>query len=205
MASGSFARIVSRALLDAGLLVVLLLVGEPSAIGHPADVEAALLHRRLDVSAVRQWHRGSESWRPLELPAAKVYVVNLWAIHCKPCIAEFPQLRNVAAGWKTKSEVQFVFLADPPSETTEAEVVAFWQKNQTALPDIDPSRSYSDVIRRGLDNDQEPITLLLDENLVVRQSFIGGIGERPLGRAIERLLQAIKNVESRSARLKPGR
>lgn len=39
---------------------------------------------------------------------------------------------------------------------------------------------------------EEPITLLLDENLVVRQFFIGGIGERPLGRAIERLLQAIK-------------
>lgn len=205
MASGSFARIASRASFDVGLLVVLLCIGEASAVAHPADVEATLLHRRVDVSAVQQWDRRLARWRPLGLPTAKVYVVNLWAIHCKPCIEEFPQLKNVSAGWKSNAEVQFVFLADPPSETSEAEVVAFWQKNQAALPDVDPSRSYSDVLRRGLDNDQEPITLLLDENLVVRQSFIGGIGERPLGRAIERLLLAIKNVESRSARLKPCR
>jgi len=197
---GFFGPTVSRIMSALIIPCILLCIGEQSALGHPADSEAALLHRRLDLVPVRQWHRGEDRWRPLELPVAKVYVINLWAIHCRPCLAEFPQFRNITAGWKSKPEVQFLFVADPPNETSESEVVAFWKKNQAALPDADPARSSSDALRRGLDNDQEPITLLLDENLVVRQAFIGGIGSRPLGRAIERLLQLVSASERKSGR-----
>lgn len=196
MGYGFFAPIAKR--LGIGLTVVLLCVTAPCAVSaeHPADGEGALLHRSFDLRSVRQWNRQTGIWQPIDLPRAKVYVVNLWAIDCKPCLSEFPQLRNVTAGWKSKPEVHFVFLADPPNETSEAQVVAFWQKNQNALPDGHPCRSTSDALRRGLDNDKEPLTLLLDENLIVRQAFIGAIGERPLGRSIERLLQATNVAES---------
>jgi len=157
-----------------------------------ADREAALLHRRLDLSSVKQWNRASGTWLPLTVSPAGVYVVNLWSIQCKPCIAEFPLLKNVFAGWKSKPEVQFFFIADPPGETSESETVAFWQKSQSALPDADPCRADTDDLRRILEDGAEPITLLLDEHLVVRQAFIGGLGNRPLGRSIERLLRVGK-------------
>jgi thiol-disulfide isomerase/thioredoxin len=168
---------------------------------HPGDEEAALLHRSFDLASVRQWNRDTGAWQSIDVPSAKVYVVNLWAIHCQPCLAEFPQLRNVAAGWKSNSEVQFVFLADPPSETTAEDVVAFWQKNKGALPDAHPCRSVGDNLRRALGSDKEPITLLLDENFIVRQAFIGAIADRPLGRAIERLLLAAKAAGMKRSRV----
>lgn len=157
-----------------------------------ADREAALLHRRLDLSSVKQWNRASGSWQPLTVSPAGVYIVNLWSIQCKPCIEEFPLLKNVFAGWKSKPEVQFFFVADPPGETSESETVAFWQKSQGALPDADPCRAETEDLRRILEDGAEPITLLLDEQLVVRQAFIGGLGNRPLARSIERLLRVVK-------------
>lgn len=161
-----------------------------AAVDDPsADREAALLHRRLDFSGVKQWNRYSATWKPLLLPPAQVYVVNLWSARCKPCIAEFPLLRNMFAGWKSRPEVQFLFIADPPGETSESEALSFWQRQISSLPDTDPSRSTSETLRRILDDGAEPITLLLDENLVVRQAFVGAITNRPVGTAIERLLR----------------
>ena len=45
------------------------------------------------------------------------------------------------------------------------------------------------MLRQSIENDQNPITLLLDENLIVRQAFVGSIETRPIGRSIERLMQ----------------
>ena len=169
-----------------------------------ADREAALLHRRLDLSGVKQWNRASSTWQPAKIEPAGVYVVNLWSIQCKPCIEEFPLLKNVFAGWKTKPEVQFFFIADPPGETSESETVAFWQKSQAALPDADPCRAETEDLRRILEDGAEPITLLLDEQLVVRQAFIGGLGNRPLARSIERLLRVVKEERVGSSKRKHG-
>src|SRR5262249_6170787 len=69
---------------------------------------------------------------------------------------------------------------------------AFWRKSMAALPDTDPCRTTTEELRRVLQDGAEPMTLLLDEHLVVRQAFIGGLGQRPLGRSIERLLSAAK-------------
>lgn len=174
--------------------------GEPSA-----DREAALLHRRVDLGTLKQWNRSSGTWRPLALPPATVYVVNLWSIQCKPCLEEFPFLKNVLAGWKAKPEVQFLFIADPPGETSEGEAAAFWRKSMDALPDTDPCRAANEDLRRVLEDGAEPITLLLDEQMVIRQAFIGSIGGRPLGRSIERLLRAVKGKASAGRSKHEGR
>jgi thiol-disulfide isomerase/thioredoxin len=183
----------------AGLLALGLLIPAAAQAEDPsADREAALLHRRLDLSAVSQWNRATGSWQPLTLPPAEVYVVNLWSLQCKPCLAEFPLLRNILSGWKAKPAVQFLFIADPPGETSESEAVAFWRKSSAALPDADPCRATTEDLRRILEDGAQPITLLLDENLVVRQAFIGAIGGRPLGRSIERLLHSLHEGGSRT-------
>lgn len=156
-----------------------------------ADAEAALLHRRLDLSTVRQYSRTQKSWLPLVLPAARIYVVNLWGVHCAPCRAEFPLLRNIQRAWHDKKDVAFIYVADPPLESMPDEVLRFWQDGKDALPDADPARSQDEALRRQLGNDAQPITLLLDAQGVVRQAFVGAIGDRPLGAAIARLLSVV--------------
>jgi thiol-disulfide isomerase/thioredoxin len=187
--SGSFAPIV-RNLGLIGLLCGATSVAHAATDTAHADVESALLHRQLDLSRAQQWDPKRNRWLPLYLPPAKVYVVNLWSVFCKPCLTEFPQLRLLSHGWQSQRQVQFVFLSDPPTDATDAEVAAFWHKNASAVPDTGPARSDTIQLRQSLENDQNPITLLLDEHFVVRQAFVGSLGARPIGRAIERLLQA---------------
>ncbi len=183
------------------LPALLLALCEGAAFATPAqepaaDREAALLHRQLDLlapAAVQTWHRSSRTWQPLNVPPAAVYVVNLWSVHCKPCVEEFPLFKNILAGWRNKPEVQFLFIADPPSETSSSEAAAFWQRAAATLPDADPCRATTDELRRILEDGAEPLTLLLDSHFVIRQAFIGAIGSRPLGRSIERLLSAARD------------
>lgn len=175
-----------------GLALALALQPHPSAwAGSPyslADAEGALLHRRVSLTGSRQYSRAQKTWQPLVLPSARVYVVNLWGVHCAPCRAEFPLLRNIQRAWQGNRDVAFVYLADPPLESMPDEVLRFWQDGKDALPDADPARSSDDALRQQLGTDTQPITLLLDAQLVVRQAFVGAIGDRPLGAAIARLL-----------------
>lgn len=192
MAYGCFVRTVSLIWTLFALCSLETLTAKASPDEPSADREAALLHRQLDLSGVKKWDRRSHSWQPLRVEPATVYVINLWSLHCKPCIAELPFLKNVFAGWRGSPEVQFFFIADPPGETNAIEMVAFWQRFQTSAPDADPCRSSNENLRRVLEDSAEPVTLLLDENLIVRQAFIGAVDARPLGRSIERLLRSIK-------------
>lgn len=156
------------------------------------EVEANLLHKQLDLSGVSVWNTTTKTWRPLSVPPAKVYVVNLWSVHCQPCIAEMPQLARIVHGWKRTPEVQFLFIADPPRETEAEEVEHFWQAPPVELPAVMPERSTTERIRNILGITTEPLTLLLDEHLIVRQVFAGTIGARPIGTAIEQLLAAVR-------------
>ena len=156
------------------------------------EVEANLLHKRLDFSGVSAWNQRTNTWQRLRVPPAKVYVVNLWSVHCQPCLSEMPQLARIVRGWAQSTEVQFLFVADPPRETEAEEVERFWRTPPVELPQANPARSTDERIRNVLGVDTEPITLLLDKNLVVRQAFAGTIGTRPLGTAIEHLLAAMR-------------
>jgi len=190
---GAAARASRLALLAVLAVLAAPATGQAAAAELPADREAALLHRQLELTTLRQWSRSRGAWQPVTLPPAAVYVVNLWSIKCKPCLAELPLLKNIVNGWKSKPQVQFLFIADPPDETSESEAAAFWQSSRAALPDADPCRTDSDELRRVLGDGAEPITLLLDEHFVVRQAFIGSLFNRPLGRSIERLLQSVRS------------
>ena len=154
--------------------------------------EARLLHRRLDLSAVRRWDRRAQSWQPLGRPTERLLVVNLWSAHCKPCIDELPLLRRLAAAWHSERDVRFLFISDPPHDTEAVEVIAFWQQHAAAVPDSDPCRSTTDKLRAALDNNSQPLTLLVDQDGTVRQAFIGAVHERGLASAMQRLLKVLR-------------
>ncbi len=149
---------------------------------------------------MKQWERDTDDWHPLTLVPRKLYVLNLWSVHCVPCKEEFPLLRKMVEGWRSQKEVKFLFIADPPHDTEEQELTAYWRSTAAQLPDEDPCRSSDERIRNMLESGLQPITLLVDEHLVIRQAFAGAIGKRPLALAIQRLLNALKNDEKPAPR-----
>lgn len=193
----------------AGLLCLLAPGPRPawaSPTAAPAEVEglnaeARLLHRRIDLSAVLRWDRRGHSWQPLGKPTERLLVINLWSAHCKPCVDEFPLLRRLAAAWQSQPDVRFLFISDPPHDTEAVEVVDFWQQHPGAVPDSDPCRSRTDKLRTVLDNNSQPLTLLVDQDGTVRQAFVGTIHERGLASAMERLLKVLRATPARNHRL----
>ncbi len=167
-------------------------IAAPDTDARLREVEANLLHKHLDFAGVSSWNQGANTWQRLRVPPAKVYVVNLWSVHCQPCLAEMPQLARIVRGWAKTPDVQFLFVADPPRETEVDEFERFWRNPSVELPQVMPARSTDERIRNMLSVSTEPITLLLDEHMIVRQAFAGTIGTRSLGTAIEGLLAAVR-------------
>lgn len=183
------------------------------------EIEARLLHRRFPFGDLQSYARTQQVWKPLRAAGARIYVVNLWSKPCMPCLAELPELAKLAKTWKPHSrDVQFLFVADPPEQTSAEDVVVFWarpyadglardcpgtkmQRQGTPsclleLPDEDPARSASgEVTRALLQIETRPLTLLIDEQGTIRQVFAGSVrGPRLLllESAIKQLLQAVE-------------
>ena len=113
---------------------------------------------------------------------AKVLVVNLWATYCKPCVTEFPVLREIARKIEGDyKEVQFVFLG----ETSDPEEMqAFYSKYEKILPRlplfVDDNENIASLLR-GVQpggNLALPLTLVLDEQRNIRSALIGSVLER---------------------------
>lgn len=194
-------------------LFVLAVSGPAAALAAPTeadprmrDVEANLLHKRLDLGSIAEWRHSAGAWLPLSVPPARVYVVNLWSVHCAPCIAEMPLFAKLVRGWSGDDEsVRFLFVSDPPSDTSVAELERFWSKPPVELPASAPCRTTNERLRDGLGVGMQPLTLLLDEHFIVRQVFAGALGTRALGAAIERLLAAVKVSEQSEGRRRDKR
>lgn len=129
---------------------------------------------------------------------ARMAILHLWADWCKPCRAEFPWLRELARELpaRYKGQVQLVLI----SETTSADAMqSFIQQNRAALPAgpqyLDALGALAQLIRGGIPsgNLALPITLLCDEQAIVRQAFIGPLTARhdELHQAVDRLLAAL--------------
>lgn len=150
--------------------------------------EASLLNRRLDLSSVRRWDRKQGSWRSLSRGNEQVLVLQLWAVECAPCLAEMPLLRRVVQGWRSKPAVRFLFV----SETLNQDVLtSYWVKQHASdVPDDDPYQSTDSRLRDILELGSQPVTLILDRDLVIRQAFVGTLTERvsELAAGINRLL-----------------
>ncbi len=203
----------------------------PRAAAAPTGeqvLEASLLHRQIALTGLKVYSRERSAWLPLRPPTTRVLVVNLWSRTCPPCLAELPEFADLVAAWKQKDKagVQFLFIADPPEQTSAADVASFWttpfvdelagrcQGQGTRmphgsrssclirLPDVDPLRTESDELTRAIGSETRPLTLLVDDQGTIRQVFAGALAGRgpQLNSAIERLLGAVRSRATPSAR-----
>lgn len=194
-----------------------------AAAGSDAGAESArrleshLLHERIDLKHLQRWNRERRAWQPLAPARATLTVVNLWSRKCPPCLAELPLLGQMAKQWQADPRhVRFLFVADPPDETTAGEIESLWdvptvelpatlrcagervprkgrQLCQLRLPDSDPVRSDKKLLQVPA-SESRPITLLVDATGLIRHAFVGNIEDRQTeaGDAIERLLRVLK-------------
>lgn len=98
---GTFAQTAEREFLDVG-----------DTIKHYPKVE---------------WIKGD----PIEkLEEHKIYIIDLWATWCKPCIASMPHLNSLAAKFKGKG---IVFIAQDVMEDDRQKVLNFLKQNDTMM------------------------------------------------------------------------
>lgn len=134
---------------------------------------------------LRIWDAQQHLWRAMrtgESPARRpVLVVHLWADYCKPCKEEFPLFRALAEAVERENpgQVGFVYL----SETSDAAAMdRFLIQNHPQMPRgplyLDTGEAIAQLVSRHRPNGQKtlPITIVLDEQRVIRQAVIGPIG-----------------------------
>jgi cytochrome c biogenesis protein CcmG/thiol:disulfide interchange protein DsbE len=184
------------------LLPLLAVFGQDPGASVRRD-EARILNQGVEApnlgANLRVWDVANKAWREtkpedLEKMRSRILVVNLWAHYCKPCIAEFPVLRDMAKRIEedTKGDVRFVFI----SETSSAgDMDKFIVANEKRLPSgplfLDYNENIAETFRQALPGRSLslPTTVILDERRVVRYALIGAL----LNRRSE-LVQAINEV-----------
>lgn len=212
------------ALLAAGAL--LFAAARAEAAGE-RELEASLVHLPVSLEGVKVYSRQLKRWQPLPPSRARVRVINLWSKVCAPCLAELPELTKLAANLKQKSgAVQFLFVADPPDQTSAEDVVQMWTSpfvdalsrrcpgaamvnpssgapscllKKDQIPDSDPAHRESAELPLFIASpavDIRPITLLVDESGIIRQAFVGSL----LGREelLRRAVERMLAIPSRS-------
>lgn len=171
--------------------VVLLLVAvavplwivQAHASQQPSSTEVATEEQRtigtvLPVDEVVRWSPDPAESRPATLRAlrssAKVLVVHVWATWCKPCLQEFPRLKEMFPDGRSR-DAQLVLVAaqSPPEELSK-----FLSKYDKIIPRAQHFADSNGAMQRALNLSKLPITLLVDRQWVVRQSFHGSVAER---------------------------
>lgn len=157
---------------------------------------------------LRIWDTQQHLWRGMrtgESPARRpVLVVHLWADYCKPCKEEFPLFRALAEAVEKDNpgQVGFVYL----SETSDAAAMdRFLIENHPQMPRgplyYDTSEAIAQLLSKHRPNGQKtlPITVLLDEQRVIRQAVIGPIGlsRAALATGIARLVRLSRQMTPR--------
>jgi len=157
----------------------------------PIQSEASLLHRRINLDGVRVFEAKTKRWQPYRKGSESLLILHLWAVECAPCIAEMPTLRNIVFGWRDEADLRFLFI----SETLdEKKLLEYWRANAERVPAVSLYQNTDNRIRDVLETGKQPLTLLVDQDLVIRQAFIGTLSERnhELAASMTRLLAVVR-------------
>jgi len=183
--------------------------------------EVHLLNQQVRLPKLAVWDGPRGEWRSPQghegAVRTPVRVVHLWADYCPPCRAEMPRLKRMAQQLyaDSKREVQFVFI----SETIDPEAMKkFLRENHTAMPS---GMQYGDTnhdlmvsLMQSLPQLPQappspgehnlsrelplPVTLVMDDEDVVRLAFVGSVEGRQ-GELVNGIEQLQKTLKARGA------
>jgi len=164
--------------------------------------ESYLLNQSITLPALSFWDSVQKGWRTPEgkldqpLPS-KVRILHIWAHHCLPCKEEFPILREMDRQLRKdyRGEVLFTYVA---VDIRDSEAMKqFWTANNAQMPIGTMFGDHNDALSRNLaellpQKPQKgpgdtgamarllplPMTLVLDDEGVIRQALVGSIASR---------------------------
>lgn len=192
--------------------------------------EAAFNHQRLVTPMLSVWDGGKSDWRsPLpgeiqSISQAKLRILHLWAPWCPPCVKEFPLLRDISRNMmtsyaKTPGMISFSFISVETDDS--GAMVKFLAANKDSMPIGLQFGDYDKGLRRALvqflpqearsgpPSDREkqigrqlplPVTLVLDEENIVRMAFVGSLEGRQAEfvNGVDRLRKLVRDGQSGS-------
>jgi thiol-disulfide isomerase/thioredoxin len=152
------------------------------------QVETDLLHRFVNMKGLRQWQARQQQWVPASVPAAPLLIVHIWAVECRPCVAELPVLLKVSQAFLRNSKVkgaQFLFI----TESDDGVAREYQHEHEADFGNTSIYRA-DERLRQSLGTLRQPLTLLVDSHGEVRHAFVGSLLMRrsELVLSIERLL-----------------
>jgi thiol-disulfide isomerase/thioredoxin len=195
-------RALRRLLLAIALCVSTTAAAQVSCL--PSLDEESLLHLEIApslLSKVQLWNHQQAEWQApmaeqVPMRRAPVVVMHLWADWCGPCKTEMPllrtQIQELAA--QHRERLEFVFMTE---SNRSVELARYMIGSRERMPRVayylDIGEAVARLLRTNLPSGQLslPITLLLDEQRVVRQAFVGPLAPRwpELQRGVARLVQ----------------
>jgi thiol-disulfide isomerase/thioredoxin len=96
--------------------------------------------------------------------AAKLRVINVWAMWCAPCVAEMPDLRAIDEAFGAEVALAGVSLDDMLPDASQKPVRAFLDKHRITFPNVyytGNADALGDYLRF---NGELPITIVYDRN-----------------------------------------
>lgn len=153
-------------------------------------LERTILNRTLPIRKLSRFDHREQQWREqsVDIRPGQIVLLHLWAVECKPCLAELKTLTPLLNGLRDDRRLNILFI----TETQDRQVLAnFFRTNLAALPTVPQYQIDPTELRRALGTSAMPITLLLDADLTIRQTFLG-----PLHGRREELLDAIDRLEA---------
>ena len=184
--------------------------------------ESYLLNQTIALPKLSYWDSVRKEWRTpegkLDQPTAgRVRVLHIWAHYCVPCKEEFPILKDMNQQIRKDyhGDVQFTYVA---VDTHDSEAMKkFWTANSEQMPigtlfgdhNDDLTRTVEGLLpqkpQRGAGDATAiaralplPMTLVLDEENVVRQALVGSIVSRraELVNGVSQVYRWVKGHES---------
>lgn len=94
--------------------------------------------------------------------AAKVRVLNVWAMWCVPCVAEMPDLRAIDDAFGGELAIAGVTLDDMLPDAKSEETVKFLDRHRIAFPNIYYTGNADDLGDRLRFSGEIPVTIVFD-------------------------------------------
>lgn len=138
--------------------------------------EQKLLHARLSFDNLARVDPDTQRiWDARLHSGGRPMLVHLWSVACGPCVRELPALRQIMTHLRMETGLRVVFIA----EDLPTALADFLRAHGSELPEVEHWMSGPNSgVRIDLHDNGQPMTLLLDGNLVVRQAMVGLLDER---------------------------
>lgn len=94
--------------------------------------------------------------------AAKVRVLNVWAMWCVPCVAEMPDLRAIDAAFGSEVAIAGVSLDDMLPDAKKEDTTRFLDKFKIAFPNVYYTGNPDALGDQLRFNGEIPITIVFD-------------------------------------------